>query len=169
MATSSSLRNIKSRMTSSNSINNVPLKGNEQKSTRTYLKKPMSATTVLPSSTSTNGFNHHVKTRHRMSIDSQPVLSVAATDEKSPTGHSHHHNGHHHHHHHHRSTTNHSSSPRPTLLYAIAPAPLSEELDDSARETHNNEKQVLFLITSSKIRDLLEPKLHFFPEPRANV
>ena len=138
MATSS-LRNIKPRMTSNNSINNMPTNGNEQKSNRTYLRKPTSATTVLASSTSANGLNHHVKTPHRMSIGSQPILPAAPADDKIPLQQSHHYNGHHHHY---RQTIDYSSSPRPTLLHAIAPAPLSEELNDSARGTHNNEKQV---------------------------
>lgn len=113
--TASSIRNIKSRLSTNNTMNNMTTNGNEIKSNRIYLKKPLSATNIIPNYSSTNGFNNHLKKR--------TVLS----------------NNHHHHqqngHHSNKQSPNsrpHSPSP-PTILYAIAPAPSSKESNDEQK------------------------------------
>ena len=127
--TASSVRQLKTRLTTSNSINNITTNGNDSKSNRNCFKKPISATNGLQPYVSSNGLKSH------------PLIA----------------NHHYHHHQTHqngkhpmkRSLTHmdRSHSP-PVIFHAIAPAPAwsssLEELRRAHRET-NGEPEVIFL------------------------
>jgi hypothetical protein len=145
----SSIRNIKSRLPTSNSISNMTTNGNETKSNRIYFKKPLSATNILHNYASTNCFNNHVKKRTILSnsLHQNKLARPVSKDEKSNN------NNNHHHHHHQQNgnssdkqssdTTTHSVSP-PIVFHAIAPAPSSDEFNDLTKET-NDEQKVYFI------------------------
>ncbi len=132
----SSIRNIKSRLSTSNSINNMTTNGNEGKSHGIYTKKPLSATNVLQNYPLTNGCNTHLKKRTVLSnkFYQNKQTKTISTDEKS---------NHHHHQNNEQSSTNTTHPhPPPDILYAIAPAPSSEEYNHSTKEI--NDKQQVF-------------------------
>jgi hypothetical protein len=131
--TTSSILNIKSRLPTSKSINNMTTNGNDTKSNRIYFKKPLSATNILQSYSSKNGYNNHLKKRTVLSNDFHPNKPTKSTSivEKSIAN-CHHHNGHHPNNQLSNNTTHHPSPP--TVLYAIAPTSLSSET--------NNDKKV---------------------------
>jgi hypothetical protein len=140
----SSIRNIKSRLPTSNSINNMTNNGNESKSNGIYNnKKPLSATNILQNYSSINGFNNHLKKRSGLSnhFHSNKLIKSASTDGKN----NHHHNGHHSNR---QSSNNITQSPSSQIIFhVIAPAPLSEELNDSTKQINEKQKVDFFLRT----------------------
>jgi hypothetical protein len=135
--TASSIRNIKPRLPTSNSINNMTTNGNEPKSNRGYFKKPLSATNILQNYPPPNGFNNHLKKRTILSNSHHQNKSTKSNSIEEKSNH-HPHNGQH-------STkqlTNNTtiSQTPPNILHAIAPASSSQEINGLTKETSNEEK-----------------------------
>ena len=63
MTTKSSIRNIKTTLTTSNSVNNMSTNGNDIKSSRICVKRPLSTATFLPNGSTTNGISNQLKKR----------------------------------------------------------------------------------------------------------
>lgn len=128
----SSIHNIKSRLPTSNSINNImTTNGNENKSNRIYIKKPLSATNMISNYSSTNGFNNHLKKRTVLSNNSHIKKSNHHYHQQQQNGHNSN-----------KQVSNnrpHSPSP-PVVFHAIAPAPLSEEITDLKQEINDEQK-----------------------------
>jgi hypothetical protein len=143
MSTAASpIRNIKSRLPTSKSISNMTTNGNEPKSTRIYFKKPLSATNILQNYSTTNGRNNHFKKQTVLlnNCHQNKMTQSTSINEKPNNNHCQQ-NGH--------SSNKQSSNNRShlpsqsTVLYAIAPAPSSEEYNNLTKET-NEEKEVSF-------------------------
>ncbi|CAF3137085.1 unnamed protein product [Rotaria socialis] len=138
--TTSSQRNIKSRLPTSNSINNMATNGNEAKSNRVGLKKPLSATNILQNYSSPNAVNNRSKKSPVLSNNfhqPKPIKTIHIDKINNiSTDNSHHQqNGH---------QSNKQSSQRishapaqPYFFHAIAPAPISKD---------GNNQQVFSLI-----------------------
>ena len=133
--TASPIRNLKSRLPTSNSINNMSTNGNESNAHGIYRSKPLSTTNLLQNYSPMNKLNHHFKTRAGVS------------------------NTNHHHHHRNRLTKSTSidenkpkinqqqsspSPPSPIIFHVIAPAPVLEENNHITKETHSEQKVCLF-------------------------
>jgi hypothetical protein len=126
--TASSIRNIKSRLPTSNSIHNMTNNGNENKSNGIYRKKPLSATNMLQNYSSINALNNHLKKRSfHHSNKLTKSASIDGKIEKKINGH-----------HSHTRLSNNSSPP--IIFHVIAPAPMSEELNDSRKQTNEEQK-----------------------------
>jgi hypothetical protein len=119
----SSMRNIKSTLPTSNSIHNMTNNGNENKSNGIYSKRPSSVNNVFQNYSSTNGFNNHVK-RRSFHHQNKAVKSIA---ERKLNGH-------------HANTQTSNSSSSAVIFHAIAPAPVSEESCESTRKTNEEQK-----------------------------
>lgn len=131
MSTAASpIRNLKSRLPTSNSINNVSSNGNECNTHGIYRQKPLSTTNLLQNYSPMNKFNHHLKTRSSLSNNHNHRNKL--TKSSSIDGQ--------------KSKQNSQSSmpvnppPSPIIFHVIAPAPLLEEKKHSTKETHNELK-----------------------------
>ena len=107
----SSIRNIKSRLPTSNSIHNMTNNGNENKSNGIYSKRPSSVNNMFQNYSSIKKRSFHPSNKIVKSISEKKL------------------NGHH--------TNNPSSA---IVFHAIAPAPVSEESYDSTRKTNEEQK-----------------------------
>lgn len=119
MATKSSIRNIHN----SHSVNNMSTNGNEMKSSRICVKRPLSTTSFLPNNSATNGFSNHLKKRtlqinHFFNTKIKPFRS----NEQTNNNRSH----------------EHSTSP-PLVFHAIAPAS-PDDIISSTKQTDTEKK-----------------------------
>lgn len=64
MTTKSSVRNVKSRLPTSNTTNNMTTNGNDIKSSRICIKKPLTTSNFLQNNSATNGFSTQLKNGH---------------------------------------------------------------------------------------------------------
>ncbi len=116
MTTQSSIHNIKSRLSTSNSVNNMSTNGNDLKSSRICIKRPLSTTNFLQNNSTTNGFTNHLKKR------TLQLNNFFHSKTKS------------------NQSNDRSTSP-PLIFHAIAPAS-TEESNHLPNQT-NGEQQVL--------------------------
>ena len=63
MTTKSSVYNIKPRFSTSNSVNNMTTNGNDMKTSRISVKRPLSTTNFYQNNSPTNGFSNNLKKR----------------------------------------------------------------------------------------------------------
>ncbi len=137
--TASSIRNIKSRLPTSNSISNMTTNGNEPKSNRIYLKKPLSATNISQNSPPKNVLNNNLKKRALLSNNShQNKLTKSVLIDEKRNNNNDQQNGHYSNKQSSNSMTDSPSSP--IIFHAIAPAPSSEEFNDLTKEIHEKQK-----------------------------
>lgn len=123
MTTKSPIRNNQTKLTNSHSVNNMSTNGNEIKSSRICVKRPLSTANFLPNNSTTNGFSNHLKKRtlqinHFFNSKIKPFRPNEQT------------NGHRSH--------DHSISP-PLIFHAIAPAS-PDDIDTSSKQTDAERK-----------------------------
>ncbi|CAF4243301.1 unnamed protein product, partial [Rotaria sp. Silwood2] len=129
--TTSSQRNIKSRLPTSNSINNMATNGSETKPNRNGLKKPLSATNILQNYASSSTLNTRSKKSTAISNNfhqNKPTKPVTIDKTNNNNNNHHQHNGHYLNK---KSLQSMSHSPSPPFVFhAIAPAPVSKEINE---------------------------------------
>ncbi len=129
MTTKSSIRNTKSNLSSSNSVNNMSTNGNNDiKSSRICIKRPLSTTNFLQNNSATNGISNHLKKR---TLQINKFFNSKVKSNQS---------------------NDHSPS-SPSIFHAIAPAP-SEETDNISKQTNGEQQQVhsfLFINNNKKV------------------
>lgn len=122
MTTKSSIRSIKSNLPTSNSVNNMSTNGNDYKSSRICIKRPLSTANFLQNNSTTNGLNNHLKKR---TLQFNNFFNSKIKSNQS---------------------NEHSPSP-PLVFHAIAPIS-SEETNHSSKQTNGyhkvNSPSVLF-------------------------
>ncbi|CAF4558912.1 unnamed protein product [Rotaria sp. Silwood1] len=123
MTTKSSIQNIKSRFSSSNSAHSMATNDNDKKQSRIHVKKPFSTTNFLQNNSTTNGFTNHFKKR-TLQLNNFFHSKLRTNCSNEPT-------------HNHQSDER-STSP-PHVFHAIAPAS-SEEINKSSQYAHNEQK-----------------------------
>ena len=131
MSTAASpIRNIKSRLPTSNSISNVSSNGNDCSAHAIYRQKPLSTTNLLQTYSPMNNLNHHLKTRSGLSSNNHrnKLTKSSSIDGSKPKQNSQ------------PSIPANPSPPSRIRFHAIAPAPLLEENNHSTKETHNEQK-----------------------------
>src|SRR2546430_1217752 len=101
MTTKSSIRNIKSSLPTSVSVNNISTNGNDIKSSRISIKRPLSTTNFLQNNSATNGLSNQLKKR------TLQLNNFFHSKSKS------------------NQSNEHSTSPKP-IFHAIAPIPQEE-------------------------------------------
>ncbi|CAF0844872.1 unnamed protein product [Rotaria sp. Silwood1] len=125
MTTKSSIQNIKSRFSSSNSAHSMATNDNDKKQSRIHVKKPFSTTNFLQNNSTTNGFTNHFKKR-TLQLNNFFHSKLRTNCSNEPT-------------HNHQSDER-STSP-PHVFHAIAPAS-SEEINKSSQYAYNEQKVV---------------------------
>jgi len=123
MTTKSSVRSIKSRLPSSNSVNNMTTNGNDMKSSRICIKKPLTTTNYLQNNSTTNGFSNHLK-RRTLQFNNFIHSKIKSNHSNEST------NGH--------QSNEHSTSPS-LIFHAIAPAS-QEEINNLPKQVNGQQK-----------------------------
>jgi hypothetical protein len=123
MTTKSSVYNIKSRLPTSNNINNMTTNGNDMRTSRIAVKRPLSTTHFYPNNSTTNGFSTHLKKR-TLQLNNFFHSKLKSNHLNEQT------NGH--------QSNEHSPSP-PLVFHAIAPTS-SGETNKSSKQINNEQK-----------------------------
>jgi hypothetical protein len=122
MATKSSVYNIKPRFSTSSSVNNMTTNGNDMKTSRISVKRPLSTTNFYQNNSPTNGFSNNLKKR-TLQINNFFHSKLKSNNSNEQVN---------------------SRSPSPPLIFHVIAPVSSDEINKSSKQIINEQK--VFLI-----------------------